>query len=180
MKFSSFLFGSILLITVLVSCTGSTKELVSTTPTSSGIFPSWYSSNGFSSDSLAFYGYGVAIAADSTDAISRATIDAQNKLSTSLGKLAEDIRLDMERDNIAASKNADFILLLRNAHSDVSTFSESKNSYTSSHDNSYRAIVQISITKDQAHQMFKSGFNGHPRYWAAFSGTAAYQSSFSN
>ncbi len=180
MKFSSFLSGSILLLTVLVSCTGSTKELSSTTTSSSGLFPSWFSSTGFSSDSLAFYGYGVAIAADSTDAIERATIDAQNKLSSNLGKLAEDIRLQMERDNAAAAKNTDFILLLRNAHSGLDSFSEIKNSFLSSPDDSYRAMVQITISKKQAHQMFKSGFNGHPRYWAAFSGTSSYQSAFSD
>lgn len=169
--------GSLFLLVIFISCTGSTQKLADTSESSNSSVPGWFSSNGFSSDSLAFYGYGVAIAADSTDALERATQDAQNQLSFHLGKLAEDVRRQMEREKVSASSNADFILLLRNAHGSVDEFSETKNTFLLSPDDTYRALVQISISKQQAHQMFKVGFEGHPRYWAAFSGSPDYKSS---
>lgn len=176
MKSLFFSTGSLFLFIVFFSCTGSTQKLVDTTESTNNAVPNWFSSNGFSSDSLAFYGYGVAIAVDSTDALERATQDAQNQLSFHLGKLAEEIRRQMEREGVSASKNADFILLLRNAHSSVEKISETKNTFLISPENTYRALVQLSISKQQVHEMFKYGFEGHPRYWAAFSGANKYKS----
>lgn len=163
------------LLAFLISCTGSTQKLATDSTGGESIFPGWYNSTGFSSDSLSFSGFGVAIGADSTDAVERAEVEAENQLGFQLSKLAEDIRVQLERENVTAASNVDFILLLRNATSSLKSFSETTNQYMLSPNNNFRAIAEVSITRDKAHQLFENAFNGHPRYWAAFSQSNQYQ-----
>lgn len=166
---------SILILSGIFYSCSSSSGLSESSISSDGLYPGWYSSSGFSSDSSSFSGFGTAIAADSSTAILRATIDATKNLDLSIGKMVEDIRTQLVRNGEESASNTDFILITRNAHSSAVESSETVNSRTVNLDGVYRAMIEVSISRIELSLELEKGFTGHPRYWTAFSNNDSYR-----
>ncbi len=174
MKFRHTLL--ILFYSFLIFSCSTTEEIVENT--SGGIYPSWYSANGFGSDSTNFSGYGLAIASDSSVAITRATEDAKKHLDLAIGKMAEDVRNQLVANDVASAGNTDFILILRNAHADAIKKAELIAHTVIGEGGNYRAFAKVEISREMLITQLEFGFNGHPRYWAAYSENPNFQSVF--
>ena len=172
LRYSLFLIIPVLFI---YSCS-STDSVVENT--SSGLYPSWYSSNGFQSDSTIFSGFGSAIASDSSLAIQRASDESKKNLDLAIGNMAEDVRAQLVSDGVSSAGNTDFILILRNAHADAVNQSDMIEYSTLKEGDIYRSFVQVGITKTELLNQLETGFNGHPRYWATFSDNSAFKTLF--
>lgn len=159
------------------SC-ASTEGTISSTSESNSLFPSWYSNTGFQADSLSFHGFGTAISADSALAVTRAIENARLHLDLEIGKLAEDVRTQLETEGNSNVRNTDFILILRNAHADAVSQADPSNSWVRLDDNTFRAFASVDITKAELVGLLEEGFDGHPRYWASYSGSAFFENTF--
>jgi hypothetical protein len=166
----------VLLLSAFLIYSCSSTEGVVDSASDSGLFPSWYSSNGFQSDSTTFSGYGIAIAADSVVAIQRATDEAKKNLDLAIGKLAEDVRTQLVSEGVSSVSNTDFILILRNAHADAISMASLTSQRVIEEDRRFRGFAEVEITKEDLVNQLEEGFNGHPRYWAAFSNNDSFQS----
>lgn len=161
------------------SCS-STESAIKETATSStnSIFPSWYQSNEFVSDSLGYSGFATAIASDSLKAIERAEIQARINLGKSIGAITEEIRNDMQDAGSTNVTNSDFIILLRTAHTGVETVATPNHSEAKKIGDSYRAFSSVQISKNKAKTSLEKGFSGHPRYWGELSSSAFFKKYF--
>lgn len=163
--------------TILISCS-STSSTVSTDTLSSGLYPAWYNSAGYAADSVSISGFGTAIASDSTTASLRAHTEAKKNLDLYIGKLAEDVRIKLREAGVESVSNTDFILILRNAHSQAINSANSIQDQTILSNTNYRSSAEIRISKAILIQQLEKGFNGHPRYWAAYSDNEIFTSIF--
>ncbi len=163
--------------TILISCS-STSSTVSTDTLSSGLYPAWYNSAGYAADSVSISGFGTAIASDSTTASLRAHSEAKKNLDLYIGKLAEDVRIKLSEAGVENVSNTDFILILRNAHSQALRAANSTQNLTIFTDTSYRSSAEVRISKTILIQQLEEGFVGHPRYWAAYSDNQVFTSTF--
>lgn len=161
----------IIFLISLFSC--SSTENISQISDNKG-FPSWYSNSNFQSDATSFFGFGMAIASDSSVAINRAITEANKNLDLAIGKMTEDVRKELLKEGISSVENTDFILILRNAHADVSLSSELINKEIVEKEGIYRAFTQVNLTKKIFQNILEKGFKGHPKYWATFSGNELF------
>ena len=166
-----------LLTTFFVYSCSSSEGLMDSS-TSSGLFPDWYSASLFEADSVSFSGFGLAIAADSTSAIQRASDDALKNLDIRIGNLAEDVRTKLVSDGVTAANNTDFILILRNAHADAIRNGIITEYSVVNEEGNYRAFAKAELSRSELINLLEEGFTGHPRYWASYSESSIFQSVF--
>ena len=179
MNFSKI--GATLLVVVLLigaGCSSSSNVAINDIPVAPSLYPDWYNSLGFNSDSLSYSGFGMAISSDSADAQQRAEAQARVSLESKIGELTEEIRKDMVEKGSSDAKNTDFIIILRTAHSNIETDAIIANSTVKNLDGQYRAFAEAEITRATTVATLQKGFTGHPRYWGGFSGSDLFTSFF--
>jgi hypothetical protein len=133
------------------------------------MFPDWYNTTEFSSDSSAYYGFGTAVASDSAFAIHRAEIQARINLESKIAELTEEVRIDLVSSGSISAGNTDFIIILRTAHAGVEHAAQAGPNLTSNRAGVYRAFTMVQITKNDLVNVLEHGFAGHPSYWGEFS-----------
>ena len=178
MKILSLVTLSIFLLLGFNACSSSQNAVTETIKKAPSIYPVWYQNAEFSSDTLGFSGYATAIASDSLMAIERANQQAKVHLEKQIGKITEEIRLDIEKSGSTTVNNTDFIIILREAHSEVINASSPLTSIAKKMDGHFRGFSSVRITKSDVKSLLESGFSGHPKYWAEFSGSTAFQDYF--
>jgi len=155
----------LVLITFSISCSGA-KEVATNnnTNTSTSIYPTWYGSYEFSSDSTTFSARATAVADDSEKSILRAEKEARALLESYIAKELEDIRSELERDGSESVKKSEFILLLRNAHSKIEEDATVLNSKAINKEGVFRGFAKVEITKKQLKQLIENGFSSNAAY----------------
>jgi hypothetical protein len=166
--FTLFLFAS-------CSSTGSSVSMDETT--SESLFPDWYSAQVLQ-DSTQFIASATAISFDSLTAIRRAETEAKSILEVEIGNLTEEIRLKGEEEGVSAFSNTDFKIILRTAHASLQNNAERVQVQAKKINTQYRAFVNVRLTKTQVQTLLENGFEGHPRYWNAFSSSNLFLTFF--
>lgn len=169
-RFKALVIG-FLVVVGLNACSASSST---TTTSGSGNYPSWYAPSGFSSDSVSFHGYAMAVSSDSVIAIANAELQARADLESSIAKKLENVREQMEDDDISVATEPLFILTLRNAHQAVQDQASSTSGSARKQDGYYRGYAQVSISKSDLKKLLASGFSGKTTYWNSFSTSATY------
>lgn len=154
--------GFIAVFSILIFSCSSTKNA---SDSGSSLFPAWYQSSTFSSDSLGYSGYGTALASDSLEAIRRAETQARIHLEQFIADRTEEIREELESGGSENAGEPDFILTLRNAHAKVEGAARVQQSETSQEGNHYRGFVQASLSRTDLLSVMESGFSANPSYW---------------
>ena len=160
-----------------IACS-STEGTVATNSGGSSVFPAWYNATEYAADSVAYYGFGTAVASDSSLAIQRAEDDARANLETYIAELTEEIREEMADAGSGDAKNTDFIIILRTAHSYVEGAASAASSSAKPEGVYYRGFAGVSISKAELVEVLEKGFTGHPRYWGGFSSSPSFVSYF--
>lgn len=169
---------SIVILLGMNACATTENTSVESVKESSSIFPTWYQPVESSSDSLGYMGFATAIAADSIKAIERAEIQARIHLEKKIAQLTEEIRTDLEDSGSTNVANADFIIILRTAHSQVQKTAKSAQSMSKKTDGYYRGFSSVGISKNEIRTVLEQGFTGHPRYWGEFSSSPTFSKYF--
>jgi hypothetical protein len=176
---NTFKLGLLAFSLLIIANCAPASDVTTTTPTpSASMFPAWYTTSGFTSDSTGFSGFGTAVAADSSDAVKRAEVQARLILETEIAKLAEDVRLELVETGSNAADNTDFIIILRSAHAGVEQTADIRYSSAVNNAGIYRAFVSVFITKSGVVATLEDGFTGHPRYWGEYSGASKFEALF--
>lgn len=158
--------------------TVTTDEPVQEEPASQK-YPSWFNSGGFSSDSLSYYGFGTAISSDSVIAIANANLKANAVLEDHIAELMEDVREDLEENGSGTASEAEFILALRNAHSNVEDASSSAEVSTKIEEEGYyRGYSKVAISKRELYNLLQSGFQENPNFWEILESAESFQAIF--
>jgi hypothetical protein len=173
MKLFNFGALSVLVIAILGACAASGPAISDSTSAES-IFPSWYTIDGFSSDSLIYSGFATAIASDSAVALERAEKQARINLEKNIALLTEEIRTGLVESGSNNADNTDFIIILRTAHSGVETAATLGKSIARNTEGYYRGFASVEITRTQVRNVLEKGFTGHPRYWGEFSSAQGF------
>lgn len=173
-----------LMITAAVagSCasTSGTTEAPQRDAGTTNVYPSWYDQGtGVKKDTTAYYGYGIALAADSATAAGKAQKQARADLQTSVSTQMESIRSDafQELSNDSGLRSARFILALRKAEAEaaevatMSSHSVSKNPQGSG----YRGFVKVAAEKSLLLTELDKALSDHGSLWNALKGSDAFQ-----
>ena len=178
MKLFKLLVFSIIAIWGATACAPS-ENLTSNNETgTSSLFPTWYQNVEFTSDSLDYTGFATAIASDSIKAIERADKQARIHLEKRIAQLTEEIRTDLLDSGSSDVDNADFIVILRTAHSNIEKAASTSQMISSKTDGYYRGFSSVTITRNEIKLVLETGFNGHPRYWGEFSSSPSFSKFF--
>ena len=169
--FKGTLFTSALII-ILSSC--SSTEKIAVTEESPSVYPEWYSTAEFASDSVAFHGFATAISSDSTIAIANAELQARANLESAVAYKMEEVRSALEKEGNSTAKSTDFILTLRNAHNQIQEAANKTSGEARSTDEYYTGYAQVTISKSKFRQLMESGFQGKSSYWQALSSSSAF------
>jgi len=156
------------LITLTVACSGAKKVTTNNTSSSNSLYPAWYGSYEFSSDSSSFTSRATAVAGDSETAKLRAEKEARALLESYIAKELEDIRSELERDGSEVVKKPDFILLLRNAHVKIEEGAIVAHSEAAQNEGVYRGFARVEISKKEVHGFIENGFNSKKAYQREF------------
>ncbi len=153
----------------IVSACSSTKS----TSVSSGkeMYPAWYASSGFTSDSVSFYGYASAVSSDSIIAMANAELMARSRLESSLAEQIEEVRAELEEDGSSIATNSDFILTLRNAHQKVEGSAKDAQGEAFSKEGYFLGFAKVSISRAELMDLMENGFRGKQSYWNAINST---------
>lgn len=168
---------TLLTLLFFYSCS-STKDVTKISNSKDQIIPSWYTPSGFQTDSSNFYGYGLSIASDSTNAIERAADNAFKNLDVAIGDLIENIRTQQLKGGTSIMGETNFILILRNSHSLAVRNAKYTNSKFTNKEGIFRAFVKISIPKKEFIKHLEHHFSGNIAYWKAFSDNAYFSTTF--
>ncbi len=178
------LFRGILILTtvatVFFACSTPSATTGVTEESEPSIFPSWYAASGFAADSSSFSVFATAIDADSLAALSGAEEQARIILFRELGERIEDIRSSLEESGNADVKNTDYYIILIEAQESLpaKAVQSSVVQRLEENNNTYRAFISLKLDKKEAREQLENGFNGHPRYWGALSGSEAFSRLF--
>jgi len=178
MKLFKPLVFSILAIWGASACAPSENLVAENDSGSSSLFPTWYQNVEFTSDSLDYTGFATAIASDSIKAIERADKQARIHLEKRIAQLTEEIRTDLLESGSSDVDNADFIIILRTAHSNIEEAASTSQMISRKTDGYYRGFSSVSITKSEIKTVLENGFTGHPRYWGEFSSSPSFSTYF--
>lgn len=178
MKLINFGVLSIIALLTLNSCASTENIASDAVESASSIFPSWYQNAEFASDSLGYMGFATAVAADSAKATERAELQARFNLEKRIAQLTEEIRTDLDQAGSTDANNADFIIILRTAHSAVVDAANVTGSKATKMDGYYRGFASVKLTKAEIRTVLENGFNGHPRYWGGFSSSDTFNDYF--
>ena len=165
------LFLSVLSVT-FSAC--STSEQATTTADSTSLYPDWYSTSEFASDSIAFYGFGTAISSDSVVAIANAELQARYNLESAIAHKMEEVRSSLEEQGNTVATNSDFILTLRNAHQQVQKAAAMTSGEARTKKDYYTGYAQVTISKSEFRELLESGFKGKSDYWQAIRSSGAF------
>jgi hypothetical protein len=172
--FKSTLFLSVLLI-CLSSCS-TTEKTAKTQSDPPSIYPEWFTTAQFESDSTAFHGFATAVSSDSVIAMANAELQARANLETAIAYKMEEARITLEEEGNSTVKNADFILTLRNAHNQVQQAANNAHEEARAKGGYYTGFAQVTISKSDFLELMESGFSGKSSYWQTLSSSAAFQS----
>jgi hypothetical protein len=78
----------------------------------------------------------------------------------------------------SAFSNTDFKIILRTAHASLQNNAERVQVQAKKINTQYRAFVNVRLTKTQVQTLLENGFEGHPRYWNAFSSSNLFLTFF--
>lgn len=173
MKLFNFGVLSVLVIVMLGACATS-GSAGSDSVSEGSVYPSWFITSEFSSDSLSYSGFATAIAADSLIAIQRAEKQARVNLEKNIALLTEEIRTDLVESGSTNVDNTDFIIILRTAHAGVEGAASLDQSVAKTTDSYFRGFASVAISRARIRQVLEQGFSGHPRYWGEFSSAPGY------
>ncbi|MEX0609148.1 MAG: hypothetical protein WD016_12440 [Balneolaceae bacterium] len=160
------------LVFIAVSCSPTDK--ISTAGSSESVFPAWYNSSGFTSDSLYFSTYATAISSDSLRAVSRAENQARVNLESRIAEKLEIVRNQLEEKGSEYARQADFILTLRNAYAPVETKARVTEGVATKNENHYRGFAKVSVEKNDLRNIIEAGFAGKATFWAELTGSTAF------
>ncbi|MEO1021092.1 MAG: hypothetical protein AAFW89_00995 [Bacteroidota bacterium] len=169
--------SAVCVFTAFISCS-STQPAADSAQTERSVpalYPGWYLSSGFESDSLQFFGTGTSISGDSLTAAQSAEQQARINLGKALGNQLEEARATFTESGNADGNQKDFILILREAGTLTETAAELDVVEVRSIRNGFRAFSRVTLTKAEARKALERGFTGHPRYWSGFSGSDGFK-----
>lgn len=158
-------------ITLIIACSGVENVATNTntaTITTNSLYPNWYGSYEFSTDSTSFYARATAVASDENTAKIRAEKEARALLESYIAKELEDIRTELESDGSTIVKKPDFILMLRNAHLEVEEEAELMYSTVSNSKDIFRGFARVEISKKQLNNLIKNGLSSKYEYSDVF------------
>lgn len=158
-------FLTAVLLTALFNACSMSETTISGGPGEDSVFPVWYNTSGFESDSLAFYGFGEAISDDSTIAAANAELQARANFESHIAEMLEDTRLELADKDNAEVNEADFIITLRNAHQQIQNEADGLKAAAISEDSYYRGFAQVSMSRLEIQALLRSGFVGKESYW---------------
>ncbi|MEQ8525698.1 hypothetical protein [Gracilimonas sp.] len=172
LKFFKVAFFTTTLTIILSSC--STSEKAALDKSSSSMYPEWYSTAEFASDSTAFHGFATAISSDSVVAIANAELQARANLENAIAYKMEEVRSSLEEGGSSMVTNSDFILTMRNAHQAVQEAAEKTSGEARANDQHFKGFARVTISKAEFRELMKSGFRGKTNYWETFSTSSSF------
>lgn len=172
LKFFKVAFFVSALTITLSSCSSSGETIVDNT--SSSMYPAWYSTAEFASDSTAFHGFATAISSDSVVAIANAELQARIHLENAIAYKMEEVRSSLEEGGSSMVTNSDFILTLRNAHKAVQDAAKNTSGEARANDQYFTGFARVTISKAEFRVLMESGFKGKTNYWETFSNSASF------
>tara|TARA_Y100001935_G_scaffold255663_1_gene270925 strand:+ start:88497 stop:89033 length:537 start_codon:yes stop_codon:yes gene_type:complete len=171
-------FFTLIALLTTYACSSTAPVTDAVESPSNSIQPAWYASAESAYDSVAYYGFGTAIASDSSLAIEKAEMQAKIRLEKLVDETSEEIRNDLVDEGSTDADNTDFIIILRKATTLIRTAASTENAVAVKVDGNYRAFAKAGITKTQIRSTLEKGFTGHPRYWGGFSGADSFAANF--
>lgn len=163
-------------VTATIACSGAKEvSMSSSSSPKNSAFPSWYSGFEFNADSTSFTSRATSVAADSKTAKVRAENEARALLESYIAEELEDIRTELERDGSSTVQEANFILMLRNAHLTIEEAATITNTESIQKEGVYRGFVKVEITKGKVNSLLEKGFSSNNNYWRTFSISRSYQ-----
>ncbi len=135
------------------------------------IYPPWYEEEGgVSSDTANFYGYGMAVANDSTESLHLARENAQSDLRRAVDDSLERLRTSLIKKGASSFeelKNPDFILSLRNAISFVDTRATVGQQVVRKQKHRWVSFVRTHVSFKTVRQELKTPLSEYPAFYQA-------------
>jgi hypothetical protein len=163
------------IITVSIACSGAKEVATNNSTSTNSLYPTWYGSYEFSSDSTTFSARATAVADNSEKSIIRAEKEARALLESYIAKELEDIRSELERDGSKLVKKPEFILMLRNAHSKIEEEATVLNSKAMNKEGIFRGFAKVEITKKQLKQFIENGLSSNAAYLREFTNALSFK-----
>jgi len=177
-NFSKTALMSVVLLTI--ACSGANELSNNNLTETNALYPSWYGTYEFSSDSTDFYARATAVASDADMAKTRAEKEARALLESYIAKELEDVRSELERDGSTIVKEPNFLLMLRNAHSKIEEQARVSRTEAVMKDGVYRGFARVEIVKKDVNDLIESGLNSNSQYRREFVGSTGYKELFDN
>jgi hypothetical protein len=169
-----------LILLIITGCGSQQQSLEKGTPgkkegasqeEKTSIYPAWFEEEERgSSDTLHFYGYGMAVANDSTESLELALGKAHTNLYRTVDDSLEQLRvrlINQKDSSFNQLKNPAFILSLRNALSFVDTRASVGERVVKKHENRWVSFVQTHIPFKTVKQKLKSPLSEYPDFYQA-------------
>lgn len=167
-----YLPGTLFLILLVFTACSTSGSILSD---ADSMYPGWYSSSGFTSDSLVFHGFAAAISSDSATAVANANMQARTVLESRIAEKLETIRQALEENGTTIASDADFIFTLRNAHQSVEVAADNTMGEARAADDYYTGFSRVSISKTELRSLLESGFTEKEGYWKQLSSSPAFE-----
>jgi hypothetical protein len=151
--------------TGIIGCSATQETTSQQTESSTASYPSWYQETAFQSDSTYFIGFGEAVASDSLTAIQNAEIQARVNLETGVSESVEETRKSISENGNKTVDSPDFLIMLRNASQAIQDEGTVFNKTAENKDGYYRGYVAVQISRSEAVNTLKTGFDTNQRYW---------------
>lgn len=165
------IFSSVI-ATSFYSCSGTQKTAAPKTQKkeiteATSVYPEWYQpKTDYASDSLSFYGYGIAVSRDSLQSVQKATQQAKVNLDNGVARALEDIRRDLAQDLNKQKKfaNPQFLVNLANSHDISEKLASVGNIKSAKKHNVYRSFVKVKLDKKEFAQKLQGDFQASPAF----------------
>jgi ribosomal protein S4 len=163
------------MILLTIACSGASEVTNKNTSVNNSLYPAWYGSYEFSSDSTNFYARATAVASDSKKAELRAEKEARALLESYIAKELEDVRKELSRDGSGVVKEPNFILMLRNAHYKIEEQATVNDLESAMKEGVYRGFAKVEISKQQVRQLIESGLSMNIAFQREFVGSQSFK-----
>ena len=163
------------MILLTIACSGASEVTNNNTSVNNSLYPTWYGSYEFASDSTNFYARATAVGSDSKKAELRAEKEARALLESYIAKELEDVRKELSRDGSSIVNESNFILMLRNAHYKIEEQATVNDLESAMKEGVYRGFAKVEISKQQVRQLIENGLSSNNRYQNEFMNSDGFQ-----